>query len=299
MTTPRSILLTVATGSLGSHILAALLDRTGATVYCLVRADGAAEARDRLGRRLESLGEPGLPGGPRLIAVAADLERPAFGLDSERYDALAESVDAIIHCAANVDLSGDYERLVPANVDATKSVIALSRRRATLAGRPAEIHHVSTMAVPDLFEALRRAGHRLDPVPSQEWWRRAEERRDDPLLQPLLGMRAIAAFVVSDGSASQVPLVRSDATWSALSDLGLRPGPFGAEFLDRLVAQLPLPAPRRVPAGAGRRRFASTLWRILCSSITKTTFPTRPAARPPPNKPDTACSGPPRNGMTR
>lgn len=89
MTTPRSILLTGATGSLGGHILAALLDGTGATVHCLVRADSAAGARDRIERRLESLGGPALPGGPRLVGVAADLERPRFGLDGERYDALA------------------------------------------------------------------------------------------------------------------------------------------------------------------------------------------------------------------
>jgi nucleoside-diphosphate-sugar epimerase len=74
------VVLTGATGFVGSELLARLLERGDRHVYALVRAedDEAAAAR--------------LPPHDRLTAVAADIERPRLGLDERTADAIAEDV---------------------------------------------------------------------------------------------------------------------------------------------------------------------------------------------------------------
>jgi hypothetical protein len=45
---PRTVLLTGATGFLGAHLLADLCEHTAATIHCVVRARDEPEARQRL-----------------------------------------------------------------------------------------------------------------------------------------------------------------------------------------------------------------------------------------------------------
>ena len=55
---PNSVLLTGATGFLGAFLLSELLQRTSASVTCLVRAQTEADAMNRLERNLTSYGLP-------------------------------------------------------------------------------------------------------------------------------------------------------------------------------------------------------------------------------------------------
>jgi probable F420-dependent oxidoreductase len=379
---PRTILLTGATGSLGGHILAALLAETTATVHCLVRSADSTDASRRIGHRLARLDEPlAWPTG-RLIALPGDLEQPRFGLSPRMFDALAETIDTTVNCAANVDLAASYEQLAPANVAAVRTVIALARRRAALTGRPAAIHQVSTMgvllaaphtglteadentpasaatsgplgyprskaeaeaelrraadefaipltmyrpavvtghsrsgrtsssdmltpllwaatavgAIPqgtpalplervdvvaralvrlmyredaagrvfhlihprplppeELFAALQRAGHRLESLPATEWWRLLEKHADDPAVRPLLAMTEMARYMLSLDADHRPATFGCEATWAALADSGFAPTAIGADFLDRLITHLALPAPRlNVPTAQPR-----------------------------------------------
>jgi len=72
------VVLTGATGFVGSELLARFLERGDRHVHALVRAedDEAAAAR--------------LPPHDRLTAVAANIERPGLGLDQRTADAIAE-----------------------------------------------------------------------------------------------------------------------------------------------------------------------------------------------------------------
>jgi thioester reductase-like protein len=111
-----AVLLTGATGFVGTEILHRLLRRDGRPVYALVRAPDDESAAARL--------EPH----ERLRAVAGDIERPGLGLDEATSARLAEEVTTVVHCAASVsfDLSLDDSRRV--NVDGSRNVVELAER---------------------------------------------------------------------------------------------------------------------------------------------------------------------------
>ncbi|WP_447002268.1 TIGR03617 family F420-dependent LLM class oxidoreductase [Saccharothrix isguenensis] len=382
-TGPHAVLLTGATGSLGGHLCAELLTRTPATVYCLVRGSDPAAAQRRLAQRLDQLDDPlGLR--ERLVAVAGDLRQPRLGLSARGYDALAESVDTILHCGAGVNLAASYDQLAPDNVDGTANMIAFAERGGELTGRTPLFHLVSTLgtligarqaglddvdertphspalaghlgyprsktaaetvlrtaaerglpitvmrpgvvtahsrtgrssdsdvllpllraavaigaepvsgaAVPadmidvvaagiatlathprarghtfhlvrpqhlvlsDLFDALRRAGHRLDPMPPHQWWQRIDEQSSDPAVLPMSALSEVGRYMLAADPLHRPPRISSDATWEVLTDLGFRAPPLDARFLDLFVtgvtAQGLLPSaadpPRSPPA---------------------------------------------------
>lgn len=133
---PREILLTGATGFLGSRLLGELLDRTDARVWCLVR--GSA---DDVHAALASHGRRPFPAG-RVEIVRGDLERSRFGLARQAWDSLADRVDAVYHAAANVNVVLPYRSLRAANVGGTREVL-----RFVAFGRRKALHHVSTLSV--------------------------------------------------------------------------------------------------------------------------------------------------------
>jgi thioester reductase-like protein len=140
---PRSILLTGGTGFLGARLLHELLERTEATVYCLVRAAGATAAWERLLAALRGHGKALSPGqGRRLVAVPGELGAPCFGLPAAEWDRLAAEIDMVYHCAAQVHMVLPYAALRAANVAGTAEVL----RFACTAGRK-RLHHASTLSV--------------------------------------------------------------------------------------------------------------------------------------------------------
>jgi thioester reductase-like protein len=124
-TGPHSaILLTGATGFLGSWLLRELLAHTTAEIVCLVR-DPAR-----------------LPDELRVRSVVGDLERPRLGLSSSDWFDLAARVGTVYHCAAAVNMVLPYDRLRAANLLGTTEVLRL-----LATGRPKRLHYASTLSV--------------------------------------------------------------------------------------------------------------------------------------------------------
>ena len=128
----RNVLLTGATGFLGSHLLHGLLTGTDAKVHVTMRAKSRKEAWDRLTAKSAHYFGAGDSGTletyrRRVILVLSDLSQPDLGVDRGTFDALARTVDCVIHSAALTKHYGDYSSFVAANVDATKNVIELAR----------------------------------------------------------------------------------------------------------------------------------------------------------------------------
>ncbi|CAM3349589.1 AMP-binding protein [Paracoccus nototheniae] len=100
----KGILLTGATGFLGGHVLAEAARHLPAdqVIYCLVRPRNNDPAA-RLAAQARAHGVPA----DRVVAVAGALDDPRFGLPQGAYDALADKVGAVIHCAAMVNLAID------------------------------------------------------------------------------------------------------------------------------------------------------------------------------------------------
>lgn len=147
---PKSILLTGATGFIGTSLLHDLLKKTGATIYCLVRAQTLTEGYQKLRQSLQQ----NLPDADisyaRVKPLMGNIAHPLLGLDVEKFKHLAETIDVIYHSAASVNLFYPYETLKAANVIGTQSLLALAGHT-----RLKPIHYISTL---DVFESLVTMG---------------------------------------------------------------------------------------------------------------------------------------------
>ncbi|MFE2509922.1 thioester reductase domain-containing protein [Streptomyces naganishii] len=140
---PRRILLTGATGFLGSHMLLDLLRHSDAHVYCLVRAADEEAAAARLGEALKGYRLPWSAEVRRRVTVLpGDIRRPRLGLSEERWQTLARELDGVVGVAAAVDFLRGYHSLRSGNV---LGALTLAELAAT--GRPKPLHHISSIAV--------------------------------------------------------------------------------------------------------------------------------------------------------
>ncbi|MGV9640881.1 thioester reductase domain-containing protein [Streptomyces sp. NPDC003514] len=140
---PRRVLLTGATGFLGSHILLDLLRHSDAHVYCLVRAADEEAAVARLGEALKKYALPWSSEVRRRVTVLpGDIREPRLGLSGELWDRLAGQLDSVVSVAAAVDFLRGYPSLRASNV---LGALTLAELAAT--GRPKPLHHISSVAV--------------------------------------------------------------------------------------------------------------------------------------------------------
>ncbi|MDG4766017.1 non-ribosomal peptide synthetase [Solwaraspora sp. WMMD406] len=139
---PRIVLLTGATGFVGSRLAYELLIRTDLQVWCAVRAasDTAATARVRQALRQRGLWQPAFA--QRCRGYAMDLARPRLGLSAGTWARLAADVDLIVHNGALVNFVFDYRAHRPANVAGTAALLELA-----MANRPKPLHYISTLGV--------------------------------------------------------------------------------------------------------------------------------------------------------
>ncbi|MGW2780309.1 thioester reductase domain-containing protein [Streptomyces populi] len=140
---PRRILLTGATGFLGSHLLLDLLRHSDAHVHCLVRAADEEAATARLGEALKSHRLPWSSEVRRRVTVLpGDIRRPRLGLSEGVWNELAHELDSIVGVAAAVDFLRGYQSLRGSNV-----VGALTLAELAATGPPKPLHHISSIAV--------------------------------------------------------------------------------------------------------------------------------------------------------
>ncbi|RSM69500.1 thioester reductase [Actinoplanes sp. ATCC 53533] len=149
---PEEILLTGASGFLGTYLLRRLLEHTDARVHCLVRAGSDEQAQQRLVGQQLRYGLGDLPTG-RVVALAGDLGQPALGWAAGRFSEYGRFLDAILHAGAYVNFTYPYAHLGPVTVGGTVELIRLAA-----AHRSVPLHFVSTLAVLAGFGA---AGVRL------------------------------------------------------------------------------------------------------------------------------------------
>ena len=118
----RSVFLTGATGFLGVHILAQLLEANDmATVSCLVRSDDPDIVRkncDRYGLKVDH---------SRVVLEKGDLSLPHLGMSQGDWNRVSASVDFVVHCGAMVSLTAPYDgKMKEINVGGTLEVLKLA-----------------------------------------------------------------------------------------------------------------------------------------------------------------------------
>ena len=151
-----TVLLTGATGFLGSFLLNDLLENTSSHVICLVRSldpsdDDIPAGVSRLRRSLIDAGLWRDSVMERVTILPANIARKRCGLSLDRYNDLVAKVQVIIHAAANVNLVYPYAALRNDNVNGTREMLRL----ACDAG--ATMNYISTNGV-------------LPPSPSGNGW---------------------------------------------------------------------------------------------------------------------------------
>ncbi|HLA07467.1 MAG TPA: amino acid adenylation domain-containing protein [Anaerolineales bacterium] len=139
---PKRILLTGATGFLGAYLLKGLLEKTDATISCLVRADNVEDGLQRLKKNLEyyELWDDAYI--PRIQVLPGHLDGHRFGLSENRYGSLADELDVIYHNGAMVNFVYPYHALKPVNVDSTHEILRLAGTK-----KLKPVHFVSSVSV--------------------------------------------------------------------------------------------------------------------------------------------------------
>jgi amino acid adenylation domain-containing protein/thioester reductase-like protein len=145
---PRTVLVTGATGFIGSRAVLHLLRDTATTVACVVRGADDDQARARLMGTLRQIDPTVDFDGGRLAVYAGDLGRPRLGLTRGLWADLADDCDAVLHIGALVNLLFDYRAHRAANVLGTLEVLRLCAT-----GRIKALHHISTLGALDRHAA--------------------------------------------------------------------------------------------------------------------------------------------------
>ncbi len=136
------LLVTGATGFIGSFLLAELLQTTNSKALCLVRAPSEEQGYERIRSAMVKYGNWQESFAERIIPVPGRLDQPLLGLATTDWDRLAATVDTIYHCGAEVNYLRTYDVLKPSNVLGTQEVLRLA-----CAGATKPVHYVSTVGV--------------------------------------------------------------------------------------------------------------------------------------------------------
>jgi len=139
---PQAIFLTGITGFVGAYLCRELLEQTRATLYCLVRANDADHAAQRIRENLEHYFLWKDSYAARLIPVVGDLKYPLLGLTSEGFHSLAQTIDVIYHCGSKLSYVAPYEYLQAANIGGTQETLRLATQV-----RPKPYHFVSSLGI--------------------------------------------------------------------------------------------------------------------------------------------------------
>ncbi|HUO17452.1 MAG TPA: SDR family oxidoreductase [Verrucomicrobiae bacterium] len=143
-----AIFLTGATGYIGAHVAANLLDGYGAALNLLVRARDKQEAQLRLWRSMQlHLDFPQFYEHlqTKMRIFVGDVTSPGFGLDRDEYDRLVHTTDSVIHCAASLNRKSE-KTCLNVNLRGTLEVLTLARHAEHYHGLR-RFSEVSTVAV--------------------------------------------------------------------------------------------------------------------------------------------------------
>ncbi|HYF62255.1 MAG TPA: thioester reductase domain-containing protein, partial [Herpetosiphonaceae bacterium] len=253
---PEAILLTGATGFLGSFLLDELLRETGAEIHCLVRAATPDQAAARLRSSLEGYGLWDEARAARIKPLPGDLARPDLGLDAAAWAGLAERIDVIYHNGAAVNFVYPYAALKAANVGGTAEILRVAGQ-----GRVKPLHFISTLAVAEAASAGAAAVAEDTGLPAldsdsgyvQSKWvaeRLVMQARERGLHAWIYRPDRIAGHSVSGAGNRDdffFRLLAGCVAMGAAPDLDLAERMLPVDYVARAIVRL-----SRMPEGAGR-----------------------------------------------
>lgn len=127
---PKHILLTGATGFVGTHLLLEFLKATTADVHVLIRSNSHTHVEERLHSALEEqLLNLSAQQKKRVKIWSGDLSQSLLGLSEQDYEYLADTIDVIYHAGSAVNFIQPYSYMKAANVDGLLVLIKLATNK--------------------------------------------------------------------------------------------------------------------------------------------------------------------------
>uniref|UniRef100_A0A6C0BM02 Carrier domain-containing protein n=1 Tax=viral metagenome TaxID=1070528 RepID=A0A6C0BM02_9ZZZZ len=133
-----SILVTGATGFLGRQIVIELCKR-GLNVTLMIRGSEGRKRFQQLACKFPGFKQEYMS---QITVVQGDLTQDGFGMSSDLYSLLSQTITSVIHSGADISYIKNYELLKNANVTGTLRVLEFCHT-----GIEKTLHHVSSMAV--------------------------------------------------------------------------------------------------------------------------------------------------------
>jgi amino acid adenylation domain-containing protein/thioester reductase-like protein len=138
----KSVLVTGATGFLGSHLMLELLAKEDVQVHCLVRTQDGQDPMTALKSKVSAYFPWNASVESRISAVSGDFSEKRLGMSSADYERLVGSVDAIYHMGAQVNHLFPYEVLKKANCTSMEEVL-----RFCADGSQKEVYYASSISI--------------------------------------------------------------------------------------------------------------------------------------------------------
>lgn len=130
-----NVLLTGATGFLGSHVLDRLMQEETGKIYCLVRDEKNIGCGERLREILKYYFGERYDAAERIIPIAGDIGQDNLA------ENMPKDVQTVIHTAATVKHYGSYDYFHHVNVEGTQHIIGYAKSVG------AKLIHISTLSV--------------------------------------------------------------------------------------------------------------------------------------------------------
>lgn len=146
MTGVRNILITGATGAVGSSAALACLRETPDHLRLLLRADSPKHLQQRFAKLCAFWGLSPSEVGSRVEVAAGDLSAPNLGLDPGTYERWTRSVTNIIHSAGNVRLNQSLEAARVDSLVPVHHVVAFAEQ-CIASGQFQKLEYLSTVGV--------------------------------------------------------------------------------------------------------------------------------------------------------
>lgn len=139
----KSVLLTGATGFVGIHILAELINNNVEKIYCLVRSKENKSSIDRLKEKLHFYFSTKYDKyiGDRIIIVNGDTTNVDFGIEKTIYIDIVNNIDAVINSSAKVVHYGSEAEFNRINVLSVQNVVEFCKKNKK------KLFHLSTISV--------------------------------------------------------------------------------------------------------------------------------------------------------
>lgn len=151
ITSTQKILLTGATGLLGSQLLKLFVSKKNLKIVLLIRGRNLQACEYRYRKLFD-----GVLKGKRVLAkvkvISGDITKKYFGLDKNTYDRLCDSINEIFHCAALAEFRQPLSKVRLHNVIGTKNVLEFAARCSDIK----KLNYISTVFIAGTFRGKFR-----------------------------------------------------------------------------------------------------------------------------------------------